>query len=380
MRLTLVIASLGRGGAERTASVLASAWAERGFNVTMITLEREDVPAYPLHSAVVLRQLKLRNGKAKHILHGLVRNLRMVRALRNAIRDSEPHVLISFMDISNILALVAAAGLDTRVIVTEHVHPAYHYIGWHWRALRRFLYHRADALVCVSRPILDWFQTNLRITGYIIPNPVALAPWPENVGQTRDQERHLIVGMGRLIEQKGFDLLLASFAQVAARHSDWSLKVIGEGPLRSQLEALSQKLNLTGQVEFTGALYDPFPTLRAADLFVFSSRFEGFGNALCEAMACGVPAISFDCPSGPSEIIRNGVDGLLVPAQDVTALAAAMDHLMSNPHKRARLAARAPEVTERFGLTRVLRLWGQVFTTCCGECPTRRSGGHDTAL
>jgi glycosyltransferase involved in cell wall biosynthesis len=364
MRLTLVIASLGRGGAERTASVLASAWAERGFNVTIITLERDDVPAYPLHPAIVLRQLKLRDGKAKHVLHRLVRNLRLVRALRNAIRDSEPHAVISFMDISNILALLAAGGLDTRVIVTEHVHPAYHYIGWHWQMLRRLVYRRADALVCVSRPLLDWFQSKIRARGFVVPNPVDPGPLLMPAGESHNgyETGHLIVGMGRLVEQKGFDLLLEAFSRVAARHSSWSLKILGDGPLRDQLEAQAQRLNLTIRVEFTGALADPFCVLRAADLFVFPSRFEGFGNALCEAMACGVPAISFDCPSGPSEIVRNGVDGLLVPAEDVTALAAAMDHLMSDPHKRARLAARAPEVTERFGLTRVLSLWDQVFT------------------
>jgi GalNAc-alpha-(1->4)-GalNAc-alpha-(1->3)-diNAcBac-PP-undecaprenol alpha-1,4-N-acetyl-D-galactosaminyltransferase len=361
MRLTLVIASLGRGGAERTASVLAGAWAERGFKVTMITLERDDVAAYPLHPAVVLRQLKLRSGKAKHILHGLVRNLKMVRALRSAIRDSDPHAVISFMDISNILALLAAGGLDTRLIVTEHVHPAYHYIGWPWQMLRRFLYRRADVLVCVSRPVLEWFQTNLRITGYVIPNPVALASSPPQLDKTRNQGGHLIVGMGRLIEQKGFDLLLESFSRVAARHPGWSLKVIGEGPLRSQLEALRQQLGLTEQVEFTGELADPFPTLRAADLFVFSSRFEGFGNALCEAMACGVPAISFDCPSGPSEIIRHGIDGVLVPPEDVMALASAMDELMCDAIKRETLARRAPDVLNRFGVDRVLSMWERVF-------------------
>jgi glycosyltransferase involved in cell wall biosynthesis len=137
--------------------------------------------------------------------------------------------------------------------------------------------------------------------------------------------------------------------------------VIGEGPLRSQLEALSQQLSLTGQVEFTGALADPFPTLRAADLFVFSSRFEGFGNALCEAMACGLPAISFDCPSGPSEIVRNGVDGLLVPAEDVTALASAMDDLMCDATKRETFARKAPDVLNRFGVDGVLSMWDKVF-------------------
>jgi glycosyltransferase involved in cell wall biosynthesis len=361
MRLTLVIASLGRGGAERTASVLASAWAERGFNVTIITLERDDVPAYPLHPAVVLRQLKLRDGKAKHILHGLVRNLRMVRALRHAIRDSEPHAVISFMDISNILALLAAGGLDTRVIVTEQVHPAYHYIGWHWEVLRRMLYRRAAALVCASQPMLSWFESK-GIKGLVIPNPVNLGNLPDSSNKNgREKTGRVIIGMGRLVEQKGFDLLLEAFSRVAPLNPDWSLKILGDGPLRNQLAAQTQKLNLTNRVEFTGAVADPFRVLRAADLFVFPSRFEGFGNALCEAMACGLPVISFDCPSGPSEIIRHGIDGFLVPPEDVTALASAMDDLMCDATKRETFARKAPDVLNRFGVDGVLSMWDKVF-------------------
>jgi GalNAc-alpha-(1->4)-GalNAc-alpha-(1->3)-diNAcBac-PP-undecaprenol alpha-1,4-N-acetyl-D-galactosaminyltransferase len=188
--------------------------------------------------------------------------------------------------------------------------------------------------------------------------------------QSKDETGHLIVGMGRLVEQKGFDLLVEAFSRVAARHSNWSLKILGDGPLRDQLEAQVQRLDLTGRVGFTGALADPFIVLRAADLFVFSSRYEGFGNALCEAMACGLPAISFDCPSGPSEIIRSGVDGVLVPSEDVTELAAAMNHLMADSQERLRLAARAPEVVTRFGIDRILGLWEQIFS----DLLTRRTG------
>src|SRR5690242_15948672 len=112
MRLTLVISSLGRGGAERTASVLASAWAERGILVTLITLARDDVPAYPLHPAVVLCQLRVREGMAKHIIHRVIRNLSIVRALHRAICDAQPDLLISFMDIPNIVSLLATRGMS----------------------------------------------------------------------------------------------------------------------------------------------------------------------------------------------------------------------------------------------------------------------------
>src|ERR1700753_1324194 len=171
MRLTLVISTLTRGGAERTASVLASAWAERGDEVTIITLEGEAV-AYPLHPAVVLRRLRIRDGKARHLFHGVLRNLQVVRALRSALRASAPDIVISFMEISNIVSLLAVSGMRSPLVITEHTHPAFHYIGWHWQILRRLLYHRADALVCMTNSVLSWLQDKVNVRGYVIPNPL----------------------------------------------------------------------------------------------------------------------------------------------------------------------------------------------------------------
>jgi GalNAc-alpha-(1->4)-GalNAc-alpha-(1->3)-diNAcBac-PP-undecaprenol alpha-1,4-N-acetyl-D-galactosaminyltransferase len=376
MRLTLVIASLGRGGAERTASILAGAWAEQGIDVTLITLTKDDVPAYQLHSAIDLVQLRMLSGRASNILHGAFRQLKCIRALRDAIRTSKPDLIISFMDIPNILSLLASLAMNAPVVITEHTHPAFHNIGWHWQMLRRLLYHRAAALVCMTNSVLSWLQQRIRVRGYVIPNPVEVVP---SYAQAQDMSEEkkgtsTVIAMGRLSREKGFDLLLEAFSRIAACHLDWQLKFLGDGPLRSKLEEQAAELGLSARVEFTGMVADPFPKLRDADLFVLSSRYEGFGNALCEAMAQGLPVISFDCPSGPREIIRNDVDGLLVPAEDVSALATAMDKLMSNDQERMRLAARAPEITERFGLTRVLNLWNQVFADLLlkSSMPTRR--------
>jgi glycosyltransferase involved in cell wall biosynthesis len=273
------------------------------------------------------------------------------------------------MDISNIVSLLATPGMSAPVVITEHTHPAFHNIGWHWQLLRRLLYHRADALVCMTNSVLSWLQQRIKVRGYVIPNPVeAVRVHAQAVNKSEERERtSIVVAMGRLSREKGFDLLLAAFSLIAGRHLNWQLKILGDGPLRRELEEQAAKLGLNGRVEFTGVVADPFPALSGADLFVSSSRYEGFGNALCEAMACGLPVISFDCPSGPREIIRNGVDGLLVPAEDVTSMAAVMDQLMSNGQERKRLAARAPEVAVRFGLMRVLSMWDQVFADLLPE-------------
>src|SRR5262249_25449025 len=153
---------------------------------------------------------------------------------------------------------------------------------------------------------------------------------------------------GRLVPSKGFDVLIDSFSRIAARHQEWNLVIAGKGPEQTALDAQVRRLGLGGRVKLAGWFADPSEALGSAGLFVMSSRYEGFPNALLEAMAAGLPVISFDCDSGPSEIIRDNVDGVLVPAGDVALLERAMERLMSDETERRRLGECARDVVRRF--------------------------------
>jgi len=217
----------------------------------------------------------------------------------------------------------------------------------------------------------------------VIPNPVP--PLDEQrdpvVGPSSglartEHDGRVAMAMGRLVEQKGFDLLLQAFSRVAAGNPAWRLVIVGDGPARSPLCALAAELGVSDRVSFAGRVHNPQGWLHSADLFVLSSRYEGFPNALLEAMACGVACVSFDCQSGPADIIRPEINGLLVPPEDISALANALDRLMKSDAERSRLASRAQDVLERFGVDRVMGAWDELIATSA-----RRAGaGRPVAL
>jgi len=168
--------------------------------------------------------------------------------------------------------------------------------------------------------------------------------------------------VGRLHPDKGFDILLDAYARIAGRHPDWTLVILGEGPQRAALQAQIERLGLAGKVSMPGRAGNVGEWYDRADLYVLSSRVEGLSNTLLESMASGLAAVAFDCETGPREIVRDGEDGVLVrPAQDAAALAQALSRLMADPGTRARMAARAVQVRERFSAERILSRWQEVF-------------------
>lgn len=362
MRITLVISTLGSGGAERAMSIMANYWAEHEHDITLITLAQTDQDFYVLEQRV--KRVGLGLVKNWETLIDLVRNnfVRVI-SLRKAIRRSQPDVVISFLDTMNVLTLCATTGLSLPVIVCEQADPRQYTIGAAWELLRRIFYPKAVALVVVASAMVRWAEQMVRKDRIrVIPNPVYVSASESCARLDHQSQRYTIVAMGRLVKQKGFDLLLNAFEKCKDRHPDWSLIILGEGDARKDLEALRAQLMIDDRVTFLGRVKEPTMILRRADLFVMSSRFEGFPLALIEAMACGLPVISTDCPTGPSEIIRNGIDGILVPPNDVEALAVAMDRLMGNQAERLPLGACAVEVVERFGIEKIMNRWDEVIS------------------
>lgn len=366
MRLVLVSHSLQAGGAERVMAHLASAWAERGWDITVVTLAPQHLDSYTLAAGVRRIALDLAR-ESTGVPQALAANIRRVLALRRVLRTIRPDALVAMMTTAAVHGCVAALGLRCRVVVSERIHPPMVPTDRRWAYLRRITYPHAHRVVMLSADGLRWLDVEVPTAkGAVVPNPVAYPlPVGEPVlapGDVIAPDRKLLLAVGRLDVQKGFPLLLHAFASIAHRYPAWDLVILGKGPecprLRQQAAALGleERVALPGRVGNIGDWYS------RADLFVLSSRFEGFPNALAEAMAHGCAAVSYDCDTGPRDIIRHDIDGLLVrPVGNVPALTRALARLMDDDLERERMATRAVEIRRRYSLEKILPLWDEVL-------------------
>jgi len=361
VKLLFFISSLQCGGAERVCVTLCNHWADRGWEITLATFDDgAQPPFFPLSPAVRHVTLDLER-RSEGLIHSVTNNLRRVARLRTFVRRERPSRILSFIDGTNVLALIAAAGTGIPVVVAERVDPAHHGIPLPWKILRRVVYRNAFAIAVQTRSIGAYFPASWQERIALIPNPVPTMPSRSADQAAPPGVRRSIVAMGRLERQKGFDLLIRAFASIASTRLEWDLTIFGEGSERVALEAAITRAGLSERIALPGRERDAAGALARADLFVLSSRYEGFPNALCEAMASGLPVISFDCPSGPADIVRDGMDGRLVPAEDVEALAAAMAELTGNAELRKALGVAATAVAERFSIQRIAALWERVL-------------------
>ena len=364
-RIIFFVSSMHGGGAERVASLLCNYWVSEGHEILLVpTYSKRGSCLYPLDSRIRLTYLADQVG---HVGSGILNWFSRASALRTLLRKTAPVVAISFLTNVNVAVLLAARGLNTKVIVSERTFPPAFPLGFALETLRRLTYPWAHKVVVQTHDAYQWLSKCCpKAKGAVIPNPVVI-PLPFSRPTVHPEtvvsgERRIIMATGRLEPEKGYDQLLNAFNRLAKAHTFWDLVILGEGSERTALEQQCRRLGLIERVFMPGRIGNLADWFRCTDVFVLSSQFEGFPNALLEAMAHGLPAVGFDCTAGPRDIIRHNIDGLLVPPEaGEEGLSVALERIIIDANLRERMAEAALEVKDRFSIQTITHNWYEVM-------------------
>ena len=352
---------------------LANHWARKGWEITIVTLAPES-NVYPLHPAIRQTTLNMA-GSSPNMAYGLAQNFRRARALRRAIDAFRPDIAIAVMSTACVTLAAAAMGLTNTVSIGSiRSHPESRPTKPVWKALELIALGQLHAVVAQTQTTAAWLAAHSNARRIeVIPNPIRL-PLLESGPRIKPDEflkdnQKVLLAAGRLVPEKGFDFLVQAYALIAGKYQDWDLAIVGDGPERENLQLQIGSLGMCSRIHMPGWVGNTGDWYQRANLYVMTSRFEGFPNTLVEAMAYGLPAVSFDCDAGPRDIIRNEQDGLLVPAEDVAALADALDRLIFDDDLRKRFAVQAKQNWERFTIETISQMWESLFADLSAAKP-----------
>ena len=353
-----VLHSLGAGGSERVVTTIANFWASQGRKVSIVTFDKSsEPPFYPLADTVELFNLGL-PSITKPVWRALQRTSDRIEAIRRTFMQARPDVVISFLTKTNIMALRAARGLGTPVIISERNNPNVQHFNRFWRTARAFTYPKAYAFVTMTQGAANYYPEKQRPRTTIIPNPINL---PE--GWRNKRGGKILTAVGRLTPQKRFDLLIEAFAMIADDFPDWSVTIWGEGEDREQLEHQRDTLGLSARISMPGLTPSPGAWIETADVLALSSAYEGWANVILEAMAAGLPIVSTDCPYSPGDLLENGESGLLTPPNDAHAFAAALSKVLGDAELRARLGVAARKASLQYSTEAIISQWDGLVTS-----------------
>ena len=365
LKIALYMNDMSGGGVERVKIQLLSAFRRRGHDVTMLLhSERGEL------AALIPPDVKKRVFNTSRTLYDFWPLVRFLRAQR-------PDILISSLDHNNVMATLAclASMTHTRVIICQHnaLSAEARLLGWKYQiipAIYRVLSPALAGIVAVSKGVADDLSICCgirrdRVT--VIYNPVineefyARAAEPCSHPWLSQNTEPVFVTAGRLVDQKDHQMLLDAFASYRAERPG-RLLILGTGPNEQQLKARARALSIESDVEFMGFQHNPLPYIREADAFLLSSQHEGLGNVLIEALGCGTPVISTDCPHGPNEILMGGKYGELVAVGDSAAMALHMTNESWRLHNGAEMA----QAISRFGIDAIATQYLDLITTAIG--------------
>ncbi len=371
-KVFFIIPTLAGGGAERVMLQLLRHSDRNRFRPILVVFEKKGPLLSELPADIDLRVL--RDREIRYGMQWLI-----VFSLAKMLRSERPHIVISFMWYTNFVTLLAKlfSRIKSRVVISERYSLSPSLEGDSVEMIRRFvvrlLYRFADSVIVNSKEMGNQLHEMTGIPKARIPviyNPIDIErvrrSSREKVDHPWFQEKiPIIVGIGRMTRQKGFDYLCRSMRILAERSLACRLVLLGTGPEENNLKKLVSDLGLGDQIHILGFQQNPYKYLSHSTLFVLSSLYEGFPNVLLEAMALGVPSIATRCPTGPEELVTDGMDGILVPPADEQELASAIEHLLSDNALRARLSDAAQKRSREFAVNHIVKLYEEVLEGTC---------------
>lgn len=364
-KILFVIPSLTGGGAERVLILLLKYLDRSRFKLVLVVFNSEN--AYQRDWSPDVPVICL-NRKNRFDL------FRVLWTLSRIIKRENPSLFFSFLTYTNCLAMLAHNLANSRVplLLSEHTNPKRSLKNQKFKKIKKILirnfYPKATGIIAVSQGVKEDLVNNYEVQQdkcFVIYNMVDIEKIKELTNKEVDhpwfeEDIPIIITCGHLKAAKNYPLLLRAMSLVLKKGSA-RLLVLGEGEKRSPLEKYAKELGVSRDVTFLGFQSNPFRYISRATVFVLSSLWEGFGNVIIEAMACGAPVISTRCPYGPEEIITDGVNGLLVPVGDVNALAKAILRLLKDDPLRKRLAKAGKKRAEDFRVEKMVGEYERVF-------------------
>ncbi|TDU40014.1 GalNAc-alpha-(1-_4)-GalNAc-alpha-(1-_3)-diNAcBac-PP-undecaprenol alpha-1,4-N-acetyl-D-galactosaminyltransferase [Gelidibacter sediminis] len=324
-KITFIIPDLQNGGAERVLTILANHLVKY-YDVQIIVFFKGS-PFYRVNSKVKINYCTEDFVRNKTFFHSIYHHLILFKNVFCYSKKHRSDVIIGFMTTPNLFAIIISKLLRIPSIISERIHPKYSDISNLMFKLRIFLYPFSSLLIIQTKEILNYFSKFMRENSLlIIKNPISNEL---SVLKNKSISKELVIlNIGRLDNQKNQDLLIKAFASI--NHEGWKLIIIGEGKNRGNYERLIKSLGLEDKILLLGKVDNVADYYNRASIFAFSSRYEGFPNALMEALYFELPCIATDCPSGPSELIINNFNGFLIPVGDQNRMEICLDKLINS--------------------------------------------------
>lgn len=354
----LLIPRMGNGGAERVMATIANNLCKKHI-VRIITLT-DDKSFYRLDDSVEivgLGQTVNRKNKLTLLASTVGGGIKAFALLRKMVRDWKPDVLLSFLQSTNAIALLQKMlGAKCRLVVSERCDPTVRNSAHRW--FEYHFYRKADRIVCQSNAAAAFFDHETQAKVAVIPNPISADAIPPRY---EGERRKCVVGVGRLDKQKNFSMLINAFSKLPESLSGFTLEIYGGGNQETALREQIEQLHMTDRVYLMGIKPNVMFHMADAALYVMSSDFEGFPNALVEAMATGLPVISTDFSTGVARELIHDENGKVIPVGDEAALVEAMTAMLSDESKWNAMSRENRKLLDVLSEEKILQKWEEVL-------------------